>query len=332
MKAITITSPGGPEQLQYTEIPEPKISSPHELLIEVHAAGVNPVDTKLRANGVYFPDSPHHVLGCDGAGVVKKAGDGCTSFQPGDEVYYFNGGLGGTTGNYAEMAVVDERYVAKKPGNLNFEEAAAAPLALITAWESLFDRGTLYAGDEVLIHAGAGGVGHLAIQLASTVDARISTTVGSAEKAAFVKSLGADLAILYKEEDFVSAVQRWSNKDGVNMVLDTVGGETFNNSLRAAGNYGEVVTLLQIPDQADWKSARGRNLRVTQELMLTPLVSDLHDMRLHQTEILEQCTKLFEAGKLQVHLSHQLPLENAADAHRMVEEGSTTGKIVLKTG
>ncbi len=325
-------SPGGAEQLQYEEIPEPEISSPDELLIKVNAAGVNPVDTKLRANGVYFTDAPHHVLGCDGAGVVKESGDGCTRFKPGDEVYYFNGGLGGATGNYAEMAVVDEHYVARKPENLSFEEAAAAPLALITAWESLFDRGTLHTEDEVLIHAGAGGVGHLAIQLASTVDARIATTVGSKEKAEFVKSLGADLAILYKEDDFVAAVQQWSSKDGVNMVFDTVGGETFNNSLRAAGNYGEVVTLLQIPEQADWKSARGRNLRVTQELMLTPLVSALHDMRLHQTEILEQCTRLFEAGKLQVHLSHILPLEQAADAHRMVEEGSTTGKIVLTTG
>ncbi len=332
MKAIIMTAPGGPEQLQLEDIAEPEISSPHEVVIEIRAAGVNPIDTKLRVNGVYFPEVSRHVLGCDGAGVVKETGANCTRFQPGDEVYYFNAGLGGTTGNYAEMAVVDERYVARKPDNLSFEESAAAPLALITAWESLFDRGTLYAGDEILIHAGAGGVGHLAIQLAATVDARICTTVGSKEKAEFVKSLGADHAILYKEEDFVTAVQQWSHKDGVNMVFDTVGGETFNKSLRAAGNYGEVITLLQIPEQADWKSARSRNLRITQELMLTPLVSGLHDMRLHQTEILEQCTQLFEAGKLRVHLSHQLPLEKADDAHRMVEEGSTTGKIVLKTG
>ncbi len=329
MRAIIMTAPGGPEQLKLEEISTPEISSPSEILIEIHAAGVNPVDTKLRANGVYFPEVGRHVLGCDGAGIVKEVGDSCTRFQPGDEVYYFNAGLGGTTGNYTEMAVVDERYVARKPNNLGFAEAAAAPLALITAWESLFDRGTLYEGDEVLIHGGAGGVGHLAIQLASNIGARVCTTVGSEEKAEFVKLLGADHTILYRKDDFVDATLRWSGGDGVNMVFDTVGGETFSNSLRTIRNYGEIVTLLQVPADADWKSARNRNLRISQELMLTPLVSGLHEMRIHQTEILENCCELFEAGKLQIHLSHQLPLEQAAEAHRLIENGSTTGKIVL---
>ncbi len=330
MKAITMRSPGGPEQLQLEELSRPEIGSPHEVLIEIHAAGVNPVDTKLRTNGVYFPDSPRHILGCDGAGVVKATGEGCTRFSPGDAVYYFNAGLGGESGNYAEYALVDERYLARKPQNLSFEEAATAPLALITAWESLFDRGTLYQGDEVLIHGGAGGVGHLAIQLAANIGARVCTTVSSGEKAELATSLGADHTILYREEDFVEATLQWSQGGGVNMVLDTAGGETFSNSLRAARNYGEIVTLLQVPADADWKSARNRNLRITQELMLTPLVSNLHEMRIHQREILEECRALFEAGKLRVHLSHQLPLEEAAEAHRLIERGSTTGKIVLK--
>ncbi len=329
MKAITMTTPGGVEQLQLNEIPAPKITEPHQLLIEIKAAGVNPVDTKLRKGGPYFPDHEQHVLGCDGAGIIKAVGDNCSRFQPGDEVYYFNGGLGGLDGNYTEFAVIDERYVAHKPNNLSFAEAAAAPLALITAWESLFDRATLHQGDEVLIHGGAGGVGHLAVQLAAHVGARICTTVGSSEKADFVRKLGADRAILYKEEDFVEAVQQWSIAGGVNVVFDTVGGDLFNPSLQAARHYGEVVSLIQIPDEVEWKPARLKNLRISQELMLSPIVFDLHDMREHQTEILEQCTTLFEAGKLQVKISHELPLKQAAEAHRLIERGDMLGKLVL---
>ncbi len=330
MKAITFTTPGGVEQLQLSEIPVPEITDPHQILVEIHAAGVNPIDTKLRGNGPYFPDHTTHVLGCDGAGVVKAVGEACERFQLGDAVYYFNGGLGGLDGNYTEFAVIDERYVARKPENLSFEEAAATPLALITAWEALFDRATLHEGDEVMVHAGAGGVGHLAIQLAAAVGARVATTVGSAEKAEVVRALGADYAILYREEDSVEAVKAWSHGDGVEVVFDTVGGDTIlNQSIQMLDHYGELVSLLQIPEGVDWKAARLKNIRVSQELMLSPIVFNLHDMRIHQTEILEQCSALFEDEKLQIHLSKQLPLEQAAEAHQMIEAGSTTGKIVL---
>ncbi len=329
MKAILMETPGGVEQLQLGEIAKPEIRDPQQILIRIEAAGINPIDTKLRKGGPYFPDHPQHVLGCDGAGVVEAVGEDCTRFQPGDAVYYFNGGLGGLEGNYTEYALIDEHYVARKPENLSFVEAAAAPLALITAWEALFDRATLHEADEVLIHAGAGGVGHLAIQLARHAGARIATTVGSAEKASYVRDLGADLAILYKEENFVDAVTEWSIQDGVNVVFDTIGGDLFNPSLQAAGHYGEVVTLIQIPDQVDWKTARLKNLRISQELMLSPTVFDLHEMRIHQTEILEQSCKLFEADQLQVKVSHQLPLEQAAEAHQLIERGDMFGKVVL---
>ena len=330
MKAITMTAPGGVEQLQLDEVPMPEITAPHQVLVEIHAAGVNPIDTKLRANGPYFPDHTTHVLGCDGAGVVKAVGGSCSRFQPGDTVYYFNGGLGGLDGNYTQFAVIDEHYVARKPDNLGFEEAAAAPLALITAWEALFDRATLHEGDEVVIHAGAGGVGHLAIQLAAAAGARVATTVGSNEKADMVRKLGADHAILYREEDAVEAVSQWCHGEGVEVVFDTVGGDTIlNQSIEMLDHYGELVSLLQIPEGVDWKAARLKNLRISQELMLSPTVFDLHEMRIHQTEILEQCCALFEDGKLRVHLSEQLPLEQAAQAHQMIETGGTTGKIVL---
>jgi NADPH2:quinone reductase len=329
MKAILMQGPGGVEQLQLGEIPRPTIAHPRQLLIRIEAAGINPIDTKLRKGGPYFPDHPQHVLGCDGAGVVEEIGAECGRFQPGDAVYYFHGGLGGLEGNYTEYAVVDERYVAGKPENLSFAEAAAAPLALITAWEALFERATLGPGDEVLIHAGAGGVGHLAIQLATHRGARVATTVGSAEKAEFVRSLGAERAILYKEENFVAAVQQWSQAGGARVVFDTIGGPLFNPSLEAARHYGEVVTLIQIPEAVEWKTARLKNLRISQELMLSPVIFDLHEQRLHQTGILEQCCALFETGKLQVKVSKQLPLEQATEAHRLIERGDTFGKVVL---
>ncbi len=329
MKAVVMETPGGVNQLVLGEIPKPQIITPHQLLIRIEAAGVNPIDTKLRKAGPYLSGHPQHVLGCDGAGVVEAIGDGCERFQVGDAVYYFNGGLGGLEGNYTEYAVVDERYVAPKPNNLSFAEAAAAPLALITAWESLFDRASLQESDEVLVHAGAGGVGHLAIQLAVEAGARVATTVGSAEKAEYVRSLGAELAILYKEEGFVEAVQQWSRHDGANIIFDTIGGALFNPSLQAAAHYGEVVTLIQIPESVDWKAARLKNLRVSQELMLSPSVFDQHERRIHQTDILEQGCKRFEAGTLQVKVSHQLPLEQAAEAHQLIERGDMFGKLVL---
>ncbi len=332
MKAVTMTAPGGVEQLQFGEIAEPVIAQPRQIKIRIKAAGVNPVDTKLRKNGPYFPDHAEHVLGCDGSGVVIEVGDSCERFQVGDEVYYFNGGLGGLDGNYAEVAVIDERYVARKPENLSFEEAAAAPLALITAWESLFDRATLHEADEILIHGGAGGVGHLAVQLAAEIGARVCTTVSTREKADFVTRLGADRTILYKDEDFVETVSAWSNGDGVNVVFDTVGGELINRSLQVTRHYGEVVSLLQIPEQVEWKTARLKNLRISQELMLSPIVYGMEEMRVHQTEILEHCYALFEADKLQIEVTHQLPLEQAAEAHRLIEQGNMLGKVVLFNG
>ncbi len=329
MRAITVTTPGGVEQLQLQQLPDPEITQPHQLLVELHAAGVNPVDTKLRQNGFYLADHPRHIPGCDGAGIVRAIGSSCSRFQPGDAIFFFNGGLGGLDGNYAEWVVVDERYAVRKPDRLDFATAAATPLALITAWEALFDRASLQQGDEVLIHAGAGGVGHLAIQLAVAIGARVITTVSSPQKAERVLTLGADRAIRYDQEDFVTAVAAWSERGGVDVVLDTVGGEVFTRSLQTPRPYGELVTLLQIPKGVEWKGARLKNLRISQELMLSPLYYGLTDMRLHQTEILQHGGELIESGSVNVDVTHRFPLEQAAEAHRLIEAGGMSGKIVL---
>lgn len=326
-----MTAPGEPDVLQLQEVPEPTIQTDSEILVRLHAAGVNPIDTKLRQRGTFYPDQMPAILGCDGAGVVEAVGAGVQRFQVGDEVYFCAGGLGQAgTGNYAQFAVVEERLVAHKPKSLSFTEAAAAPLVLITAWESLYDRGRLEAGQKVLIHAGAGGVGHVAIQLAKLKGAEVFTTVGSQEKARLVRQFGADHPILYKQTDFVQAVLDWTGGEGVDIAFDTVGGKTFYDTIPAVRVYGDLVTILE-PDYSlgTLKTARSRNLRISLEIMLTPLLQGLIAAQQHQSEILQQCASWIDEGKLKIHLSQTLPLQDAATAHKAIEEGSTTGKIAL---
>ena len=329
MKAVVMTQPGDAGVLEIREVETPRITRPTQLLVKLMAAGVNPVDTKLRARGTYYPERMPAVLGCDGAGVVEAVGDQVHDFQPGDSVYFCNGGIGGEAGNYAEYTTVDEHYAVRKPDSLSFSEAAAAPLVLITAYESLFDRMNLQHDQQVLIHAGAGGVGHVAIQLARDAGARVATTVSDDAKLAFVTGLGAELAIRYHSTDFAVACREWSGGEGVNGVFDTVGGKTFSAGFSATRHYGHVVTLLAPPDDADWKEARLRNLTISFELMLTPMFHDLHRQRLHQAQILSWAGKLFDEGKLKVHIAREYSLEEAAEAHRAIEAGSSVGKLVL---
>ncbi|MGK7899979.1 MAG: zinc-dependent alcohol dehydrogenase family protein [Hormoscilla sp.] len=330
MKAIVMTAPGGPEVLQLQDIPDPEISQDREILVRLKAAGVNPIDRKLRTRGTLYPDATGPaVLGCDGAGIVEAVGAAVQNYQVGDEVYFCNAGLGAQTGNYAELTVVDERFVAKKPASLNFAQAAAAPLVLITAWESLYDRGRLQAGQTALIHAGAGGVGHVAVQLAKLQGAEVYTTVGSQAKAEFVQGLGVDKAILYKQTDFVEAVLDWTSGEGVDLAFDTVGGETFAKTFPAVRIYGDLVTILSPDPATNWKIARNRNLRISLELMLTPMVEGLVETQQDQAKILQQAARLIDQGQLKIQLTETFPLAEAAAAHRLLGSGTMTGKIAL---
>lgn len=331
MQAILMTVAGEPDVLQLREIPEPQIASPTEILVRLQGAGVNPIDTKLRQRGTFYPEQMPAILGCDGAGIVEAVGAEVGQFQQGDEVYFCAGGLGRSgSGNYAEFAVIEQHLATFKPQSLSFAEAAAAPLVLITAWESLYDRGGLEAGQKVLIHAGAGGVGHVAIQLAKLGGADVCTTVGSADKARLARQLGADCPILYRQTDWRQAVLDWTDGQGVDLACDTVGGKTFFETCEVVRVYGDLVTLLE-PDAAlgNLKVARNRNLRLSLELMLTPALMGLVGTQRQQTEILRQCASWIDAGKLKIHLSETFPLKDAAAAHRAIETGSTTGKIAL---
>ncbi len=328
MQAIVMPVAGGPEVLELREVPDPILTGERDLLIQLRAAGVNPLDTKLRGRGTYGGGEEPAILGCDGAGVVEAAGAGCTRLAPGDEVFFCNGGIGIEPGCYAEYAVVDERWVAAKPPSLDFAEAASLPLVALTAWESLFDQGRLEAGESVLIHAGAGGVGHVAVQLARVAGARILTTVGSEAKARFARDLGAHETIAYRDTDFVEAVRAATGDNGVDLACDIVGPGILEASFPAVRFYGRLVTLHQ-PKDVDFSLARLRNQAIHLELMLSPMYFGLPQARAHHTEILERCSDLVEEGWLRVHLERTFPLAEAAEAHRVVAEGHTTGKVAL---
>jgi len=328
MKAILMREPGGPEVLAETDLPMPGIEQPTDVLVRLVAAGVNPIDTKIRSRGPLLPEVLTAVPGCDGAGVVEAIGDDVSRFKPGDAVWFCQGGLGGPNGNYAEYIVVDEAVAQPKPESLDFVHAAAAPLVLITAWEALHDRARLHEGQTVLIHAGAGGVGHVAIQLARLAGARVATTVSSPEKADYVHKLGAECAINYREENLVEAIANWTEGRGVDIAFDTVGGDVFAQTIPAIAVYGDLVTILD-PSPADLKEARNLNLRISLELMLTPQLRNMKDAMAYQGSILRRCGDLIDQGKLEIYVSETFPLANAADAHRLIEAGGTQGKLVL---
>lgn len=323
-----MTAPGGPDVLRLQECPDPVLHRSTDVLIRLKAAGVNPIDTKLRQRGTFYPHASSAILGCDGAGIVEAIAPQVTRFRPGDEVYFCRGGLG-QDGNYAQLIVVDESYLAAKPRSLSFVEAAAAPLVLITAWEALYDRGRLEAGRQVLVQAGAGGVGHMAVQLARLKGAAVATTVSTDEKANLVRSLGADPILRYTQVDPVQAVMEWTNGEGVDLSFDTIGGPLLSQSIACTRVYGDVVTILAPDAATDWKTARDRNLRISYELMLTPQLKGLVQAQRDQVKILQQCARLFDSGDLKVQVSRTFPLAEAAAAHQWLETGHVTGKVVL---
>ncbi|MCX7073502.1 MAG: zinc-dependent alcohol dehydrogenase family protein [Methylococcales bacterium] len=328
MKAILMTAIGGSNVLIEQEISEPTLATSTEIKVHLHAAGVNPVDAKIRKSGLFYPNAKlPAVLGCDGAGEIVAIGTDVTDFKIGDKVWFCNGGLGREQGNYAEFTTIDQRWASLMP-NVNYQTAAAAPLALITAWGALFERGLLQSGETILIHAGAGGVGHVAIQLAKIAGAKVITTVSSNAKADFVKSLGADEIIFYNQTDVAAEVNRLTENRGVDLVFDTVGADVFKASIACTAHFGRIVTLLDASN-LDLNEARMRNLSIGFELMLTPMLRDLDLERDKHVSLLKKCANFIDTEKLKIHVSHILSLTEAKNAHDLIETGNTMGKLVL---
>lgn len=329
MRAAIVRQAGGPE-VEVVDLPEPEIKRPDQLLIRVKAASLNPIDYKVRRALDRFPVATPLILGHDGAGVVEAVGEGVSRFRPGDEVYFCQPPLNGRQGSHAQYAVVDEPLVARKPKALSFAEAAAAPLVLITAWEALYERVSLPEGEQVLIEAGGGGVGHLAVQLARLRGCRVATTVSTDEKANLAERAGAELLIRYQEQDVVAQVEAWTGGEGVAVAMDNVGGEVFARCVKAARIYGEVVTILEPPPEMAWWEARMRNLKIALEMMLMPVWLEKRELMRHQGEILERAAQLFDEGKLFVQVAARFPLEEIQKAYQLLETRPPAGKVVIE--
>lgn len=329
MRAMVATSLGGPEGLQRQSVPLGWPAGASSLLVRLRAASVNPADTWFRSLGPYVRSDAPLVLGHDGAGVVEAVGSNVTGFSAGDRVCFCYGGIGATPGTYAEFAVVPEAVAASIPPSIDDRHAAALPLVAITAWEAMYDRAQVKPDEHVLIHAGAGGTGHIAIQLARLAGAKVATTVSTPEKAAFVGRLGAQHVIDYRDEDFVAAALAWTRERGLDVALDNVGADVMQRTYRAMTPYGRVVTLMGVAGDDAETTAYSRNLTLHNLMMLTPMWLGLEDRLAAQGAILRQALSLLAAGRLEVHISETFALSEVASAHIRMEGGRMTGKIVL---
>jgi NADPH2:quinone reductase len=329
MKAIVCTGTGGPEVLEPAAVALPWPGGERDVLVRLKAAALNPADGFFRALGPYIQSDTPLILGHDGAGVVEECGAGVSVVRPGDRVCFCNGGIGGHPGTYAEFAVVPESQLVRIPDGVGFDAAAALPLVAITGWEALYERAGLLAGESVLIHAGAGGTGHMSVQLASLRGARVAATVSSDEKADFVQSLGAEKPIFYRDEDFVEAARSWTAESGLDVALDNVGAEEMRRTFRAMAPYGRLVTLMGTPaDDAD-ETAYVQNLTIHNVMMLTPMILGLQDRLDAQARIVEQAIALLAEGKLRPHIADRFELGDMQAAHARLEAGGTMGKIVI---
>jgi len=327
MKAQLIRTNGGPEVLEPAELQTP-VAGPGQLLVKVAASSVNTADLMARAMGpvVDFIPTPPAVLGMDFAGVVEAVGEGVQGYAPGDEVYGCAGGVAHHQGTLAEYLAADARLVAHKPQNLSMVQAAALPLVAITAFEALFDRLKLTAGQKVLIHGGAGGVGHVAVQLAVAAGADVYATGGRAEQLTVIDTLGAT-AIDYTNDPVADYVQRYTDGAGFDLVFDTVGGPNIATSMAAVKLNGQVATTVSIGEiDLTLAHLRGATLHVI--YMLIPLIHD-HGAQRHG-EILSALTDMVASGKVTPIVDSVFPLHAAGDAHRKLESKTTIGKVVVE--
>ncbi|MGX1755611.1 NADP-dependent oxidoreductase [Streptomyces lydicus] len=309
MRAISQDTAGGPDVLKMITTDRP-VPGPTEILVRVHAAGVNPTDWKSRTQGAFLSGAKApFTLGFDVSGVVEAVGLGVTVFAPGDKVFGMPR-FPHPAGAYAEYVTAPARHFAHLPANLDHVQGAALPLASLTAWQALVDTANVQPGARVLIHAAAGGVGHLAVQIAKSRGAYVIGTARQA-KHDFLRGLSADELVDYTRQDFAETVR------DIDIVLDTIGGDYGARSLRTLRPGGTLVSIL--PLDASFPAAQAREAGIRAGFLL---------VEPDQTG-LRAVADLVNSGKLQVTVDTVLPLEEAAKAHTLGETGRTTGKIVL---
>jgi len=324
MKALVLENFGSAYVLKDIERP---IAHKGEVLVKIKASGVNPLDLKIQAGqAAHAKVTLPAVPGIDMAGIVESIGEGVHEFKVGDEIYGMTGGVGGVQGSLAEYAAVDANLLALKPQNLSMKEAAALPLIFITAWEGLVDRANIGIGQNVLIHGGAGGVGHVAVQIARAKGANVFATVNQSQFET-MNSYGVT-AIDYAKASREEYVQKHTNGEGFDIIYDTVGGTTLDESFKAAKQYtGHVISILGWGTHS-LAPLSFRGATYSGVFTLYPLISG--KSRKHHGQILKEATKLIEAGKLMpiVETTHYT-METIDDAYKSLKTKTAKGKIVI---
>jgi NADPH:quinone reductase-like Zn-dependent oxidoreductase len=317
MKAMVLTQFGGPEVFEEREVPLPQPQA-HELLVKVYASSVNPMDLQFRQGAAQWAGiTPPAILGSDVSGSVVAVGDQVYDFQVGDEVYYTPDPFSLSPGSYAEYHVVHEAIVARKPATLSHLEAASIPLVGSTVWEALIVRARVQAGETILIHGGAGGVGSLAVQLARAVGATVLATC-SGRDSAFVQSLGAEETIDYTQKDALERVTQQTHGAGVDVVFDAVGKELLARSIAVTKPFGRLVSI--VGPTGDVSAALFKNLTIHFATCQ------------RRRSTLDELRVLLEQGKIKPVIDTVLSLREVAQAHRRLEQGGLRGKIMLQVG
>ncbi len=326
MRAAVAPAPGQP--MQVCSVARPKAQAGH-VLVRIQASGVNPLDVKIHAGAApHAQQSLPAILGLDLAGVIEAVGEGVQQFLRGDEVYGMTGGVGGHPGTLAQFASVDASLLARKPKNWSMRESAALPLIFITAWEGLVDRAALGADQTVLIHGGAGGIGHIAVQLAKARHAKVFAT-GAARQRALIESLGATF-IDYTGQQAGEYVAQFTGGAGFDVVFDTVGGATLDASFAAVARFGHVVSALGWGTHSlaplSFRAATYSGI-----FTLLPLLTG--QGRAHHGEMLREATRWVEAGAVRPHLDpRRFTLDTVGEAYAAITARTADGKLVVDVG
>ena len=327
MKAMVLNEYGYNAAFQLTDLPQPSVKAGH-VVVRVAATSVNTVDTMIRQMGKDLPLSPDlpAVLGMDFAGTIEAVGEDVTDFAPGDEVYGCAGGLANLQGTLAEYMLADAKLIAHKPKSLSMREAAALPLVGITAYEGL-QRAGAQTGQKVLVHGGAGGVGHVAVQLAKHFGADVYATCSGSTQTGVIESYGAT-AIDYKTENVTEYVAKHTDGAGFDVVFDSVGGANMTNSFEAAALNGNVTTTVSMLE-LDLTPAHFKGLSLHVVFMLIPMLYD-HKREEHGA-ILSKLTEIADKGALKPLLDEmEFGLEKVGKAHDRLTSGQAIGKVVVE--
>ena len=324
MTAISITEPGGPEVLKPVTIDTPKPGE-REILIKVEAAGVNRPDVLQRAGAYPPPPGASPLPGLEVAGEVVALGEGASQWKVGDKVCALTAG-----GGYAEYCVVHETNALPVPKGLSMTEAAGVPETFFTVWTNVFERGALKPGESILVHGGSSGIGTTAIQIASALGSTVYTTAGSAEKCKVCEELGAARCINYRMEDFAEVIREITNKKGVDVILDMVGGDYIQKNIKAAAMDGRIVNIAYLNGstaEVNFVMVMMKRLTLTGSTLRARPIADKAAIA---AALKEKVWPLIEAGKVKPQLFKTFPLREAAAAHALMETSAHIGKIVLE--